>query len=228
MQHRCLWQIVAIDEWMIQKIDQHPMATIMSHAEAFTYFFMRNVTIKYSAVALLRHLANSSKLVYLDLSWQDVLRDINFLGKSVCSNLEYLLLDNCNNLNAYSVIQVVKLLSKLKMLSLNGLALSPDKVQVIAHLELSRQQYRFSIGLTGAVLSVETAEILFQNHPSLLLLQLSNWVHNTMLVFFFNLIRYILCMQLLLSDIQGMFCLSTRGSSMSIWECITGFQWLTC
>ena len=157
------------------------MATIMSHAEAFTYFFMRNVTIKYSAVALLRHLANSSKLVYLDLSWQDVLRDINFLGKTVCSNLEYLLLDNCNNLNAYSVIQVVKLSSKLKMLSLNGLALSPDKVQVITHLVLSRL---FSIGLTGAVLSVETAEILFQNHPSLLFLQLSNWVHNTMLVFF--------------------------------------------
>ena len=67
----CLWQIVAIDEWMIQKIDQHPMATIMSHAEAFTYFSMRNVTIKYSAVGLLRHLANSSKLVYLHLSWQD-------------------------------------------------------------------------------------------------------------------------------------------------------------
>ena len=78
----CLWQIVAIDEWMIQKIDQHPMATIMPHAEAFTYFSMRNVTIKYSAVALLRHLANSSKLVYLDLSWQDVLRDINFFGKN--------------------------------------------------------------------------------------------------------------------------------------------------
>lgn len=167
----CLWQIVAIDDWMIQKIDQHPMATIMSHAEAFTYFSMRNVTIKYSAVSLLRHLANSSKLVYLDLSWQDVLRDINFLGKTVCSNLEYLLLDNCKNLNAYSVIQVVKLSSKLKMLSINGLALSPDNVQVIAHLELSRL---FSIGLTGAVLSVETAEIFFQNHPSLLFLQLSN------------------------------------------------------
>ena len=57
------------------------------------------------------------------------------------------------------------------MLSLNGLTLSPDNVQVIAHLELSRL---FSIGLTGAVLSVETAEILFQNHPSLLFLQLSN------------------------------------------------------
>ena len=163
----CLWQIVAIDEWMIQKIDQHPMATIMPHAEAFTYFSMRNVTIKYSAVALLRHLANSSKLVYLDLSWQDVLRDINFLGKTVCSNLEYLLLD----LNAYSVIQVVQLSSKLKLLSLNGLALSPDNVQAIAHLELSRL---FSIGLTGAGLSLETAEIFFQNHPSLLFLQLSN------------------------------------------------------
>ena len=119
----CLWQIVAIDEWMIQKIDQHPMATIMPHAEAFTYFSMRNVTIKYSAVALLRHLANSSKLVYLDLSWQDLLREINFLGKTVCSNLEYLLLDNCKNLNAYSVIQVVQLSPKLKLLSLNGLAL---------------------------------------------------------------------------------------------------------
>lgn len=166
-----LWQIVAIDEWMIQKIDPHPMTTIMSHAEAFTYFSMRNVTIKYSAVALLRHLANSSKLVYLDLSWQDVLRDINFLGKTVCSNLEYLLLDNCKNLNAYSVIQVVQLPSKLKLLSLNGLALSPDNVQAIAHLELSRL---FSIGLTGAVLSLETAEIFFQNHPSLLFLQLSN------------------------------------------------------
>ena len=62
-------------------------------------------------------------------------------------------------MNAYSAIQVVKLSSKLKMLSLNGLALSPDNVQVIAHLELSRL---FSIGL--AVLSVETAEIFFQNH----------------------------------------------------------------
>lgn len=78
-----LWQIVTIDGWMIQKIDQHPVATVMFHAEDFTYFSMRNVTIKYSAVALLRHLANSSKLVYLDLSWQDVLRDINFLGKTV-------------------------------------------------------------------------------------------------------------------------------------------------
>lgn len=87
-----MWQIVAIDEWMTQKTDQHPMVTTMSHAEAFTYFPMRNVTIKYSAVALLRHLDNSSKLVYLDLSWQDVLRDINFLGKIVCSNLESLLL----------------------------------------------------------------------------------------------------------------------------------------
>ena len=162
----CLWQIVAIDEWMIQKIYQQPMATIMSHAEAFTYFSMRNVTIKYSVVALLRHLANSSKLVYLDLSWQDVLREINFLGKTVCSNLEYLLLDNCKNLNAYSVIQVVQLSPKLKLLSL-----TPDNVQAIAHLELSRL---FSIGLTGVVLSLETAEIFFQNHPSLLFLQLSN------------------------------------------------------
>lgn len=162
----CLWQIVAIDEWMIQKIYQQPMATIMSHAEAFTYFSMRNVTIKYSVVALSRHLANSSKLVYLDLSWQDVLREINFLGKTVCSNLEYLLLDNCKNLNAYSVIQVVQLSPKLKLLSL-----TPDNVQAIAHLELSRL---FSIGLTGAVLSLETAEIFFQNHPSLLFLQLSN------------------------------------------------------
>ena len=57
------------------------------------------------------------------------------------------------------------------MLSLNGLTLSPDNVQVIAHLELSRL---FSIGLTGAVLSVESAETFFQNHPSLLFLQLSN------------------------------------------------------
>ena len=39
------------------------------------------------------------------------------------------------------------------------------------NLELSRP---FSIGLTGAVLPVETAEIFFQNHPSLLFLQLSN------------------------------------------------------
>ena len=77
------------------------------------------------------------------------------------ARLEYLLLDNCKNLNAYGAIQVVKLSSKLKMLSLNGLALSPDNVQVIAHLELSTL---FSIGLTGAVLSVETAEIFFQNH----------------------------------------------------------------
>ena len=77
------------------------------------------------------------------------------------ARLEYLLLDNCKNLNAYSAIQVVKLSSKLKMLSLNGLALSPDNVQVIAHLELSTL---FSIGLTGAVLSVESAEIFFQNH----------------------------------------------------------------
>ena len=89
----------------------------------------------------------------------------------MCSKLEYLLLDNCKNLNAYSVIQAVKLLSKLKMLSLNGLALSPDNVQVIPHLELSRL---FSIGITGAVLPVETAEIFFQNHARLLFLQLSN------------------------------------------------------
>ena len=67
----CLWQIVAIDEWMIQKIDKHPMATIMSHAKAFTYFSTRNVTIEYLTVSFLRHLGNSSKLVYLDLSWQD-------------------------------------------------------------------------------------------------------------------------------------------------------------
>ena len=103
----------------------------------------------------------------------------------MCSNLEYLLLDNCKNLNAYSVIQVVKLPSKLKMLSLNGLALSPDNVQVIAHLELSRLYY---IGLTGAVLSVETAEIFFQNHQvyyfySFQTVRLTNqvlggWVHN--------------------------------------------------
>lgn len=78
-----LWQIAAIDEWMIQKIDQQPVATIMFHAQAFTYFSMRSVTIKYSVLALLRHLANSSKLVSLDLSWQDVLRGINFLGKTV-------------------------------------------------------------------------------------------------------------------------------------------------
>ena len=78
----CLWQIVAIDEWIIKKIDQHPLATIMSHAEAFTYFSLRHVTTKYSAVALLRHLANSSKLVYLDLSWQDVLRKYQFFGKN--------------------------------------------------------------------------------------------------------------------------------------------------
>ena len=57
------------------------------------------------------------------------------------------------------------------MLSLNGLALLADNVQVIPHLELSRL---FSIGLTGAVLPVETAEIFFQNHASLLFLQLSN------------------------------------------------------
>ena len=111
----------------------------------------------------------------------------------MCSNLEYLLLDNCKNLNAYSVIQVVKLSSKLQMLSLNGLTVSPDNVQVIAHLELSRL---FSIGLTSAVFSVETAEIFSQNHPSLLFLQLSNrtidkpgfrgWGHNTMLAFLFN------------------------------------------
>ena len=120
------------------------MATIMSHAEAFAYFSMRNVTIKYLTVALLRHLANSSKLVYLDLSWQEGLRDIIFfLGKTVCSNLEYLLLDNCKNLNAYSVIQVVKLSSKLQMLSLNGLTISPDNVQVIAHLEQAFK-YRFN------------------------------------------------------------------------------------
>ena len=83
------------------------------------------------------------------------------LSTSKLARLEYLLLDNCKNLNAYSAIQVVKLSSKLKMLSLNGLALSPDNVQVIAHLELSML---FSIGLTGAVLSVETAEIFYQNH----------------------------------------------------------------
>ena len=95
------------------------------------------------------------------------LPQIFYKGKSVFSYS----VDNCKNLNAYSVIQVVKLLSKLKILSLNGLTLSPDNVQVIAHLELSRL---FSIALTGAVLSVETAEIFFQNHPSLPLLQLSN------------------------------------------------------
>ena len=118
----------------------------MPHAEAFTYFSMTNVTHKVFGCGTFTSLSQFFK---------------TSLSTSKLARLEYLLLDNCKNLNAYSAIQVAKLSSKLKMLTLNGLALSPDNVQVIVHLELSRL---FIIGLTGAVLSVETAEIFFQNH----------------------------------------------------------------
>lgn len=171
----CLWGVIPIDEWMISHIDERPLARIMSHAAAFTYFSMRNVSLDHSTVTLLSYLANSSKLVYLDLSRQNVLSNVDFLGKPACLNIEYLLLDNCKNLDANSVIQCAKRLSKLQMLSVNGLELSQENVGVIAHLKLPRL---FNLGLSGAVLSLETVEILLQNHPKLLFLQISNLLAN--------------------------------------------------
>jgi hypothetical protein len=61
------------------------------------------------------------------------------------------------------------------MLSVNGLVLSQENVGVIAHLKLPRL---FNLGLSGAVLSLETVEILLQNHPKLLFLQISNLLAN--------------------------------------------------
>ena len=167
----CLWKIIPIDEWMISYIKEDPLATIMSHSCAFSYYFsMRNVLIDKSSVALLCQLAHSCKLAYLDLSHQQLLRSIDFLSKRPSHSLEYLLLDKCCNLQENSVIKVLKYLTKLRMLSIDGLALSQENQFAIAQLPALEI---FSLGLGGSMLIIEVNETILQHYPKLLFLKLS-------------------------------------------------------
>lgn len=156
---------------MILHINEQPFARIMSHSNALTYFSMRSVTVNRSSVALLNNLANSTRLVYLDLSGQNDLGNIDFLGKPACSNIEYLHLDNCKNLDINSVLDSVRHKFKLKMLSLNGLALHPEAAEALSQFDLPSL---FNLGLSGADISLPNIEVFVQNYPRLLFLQVSN------------------------------------------------------
>lgn len=166
----CLWKIIPIDEWMISNIREGPLATLMSHSSAFCYFSMRNVLVDNFSVALLSQLAHSSKLVYLDLSGQHLLRNVEFLCKRPSNSLEYLFLENCSHLSEKSVIEAVKHLTKLKMLSIDGLALSQENQFAIAQLQAPGI---FNLGLGGSVLTIEITEMILQNFSKMIFLKLS-------------------------------------------------------
>ena len=59
------------------------------------------------------------------------------------------------------------------MLSLYGLVIQPDKLHDVAHFNMPKLQ---SLGLTGAILSLESTENLFVNFQALLFIQVSKYI----------------------------------------------------
>lgn len=163
-----LWKSIPINEWMVDHIEKQPLDNIMSHSTAFEYFSLRNVKLDNSSVPLLDKLLFSSKLVYLDLSGQYLLTNVNFL-KHLC-NLEYLLLENCHKLNENNLVANIQPLTKLKMLSLNGLALSADNQTTVATMQSAGI---LNLDLGGSILTFNIVNMILENFPRLLFLKIS-------------------------------------------------------
>ena len=71
-----LWRDVILNEWDITRLEDRHSEKIMRHSHEFVIFSPQHMKIEGPSVriteTLERNLAVASKLVYLDLSWQDL------------------------------------------------------------------------------------------------------------------------------------------------------------
>ena len=125
----------------ITRLEEKHFETIMSYFHGFVFFSLRHIKIEGLSVrvteTLEKNLAMASKLVYLDLSWQD-LSSVDFLlNGNTQHNIETLILDNCKNIEFKLLFNAILKLQNLSYLSLNNInLLAQDAVVIAKHTPL--------------------------------------------------------------------------------------------
>ena len=149
----------------------------MRHSHGFVFFSLRHIKIEGPSVRItetLENLAMASKLVYLDLSWQDV-SSVDFLLNGITQhNIETLILDNCKNIEFKHLFNAILKLQNLSYLSLNNIyLLAQDAVAITKHTPLV-----FYLGFSGIDLNMSDVNSSLENTNRLIFLEMSSFDHN--------------------------------------------------
>lgn len=135
---------------------------IMSHSSGFVYLSMKYIELETSTINILQNsLVFASKLVHLDLSGMPI-TSIDFILEGTVPPLEILIPDDCKAIDTSqycSLITFIKQLTKLTILSLNGVNLSPSQAVAIA----SSRPELFMLGLRGVRLSPVDVTCILQS-----------------------------------------------------------------
>ena len=173
-----LWRMLPLDEWNIEYLSKSNLLSIVSHFSGFVDLSMKYIELQTSTINILQNsLVFASKLVHLDLSGMPI-TSIDFILEGTVPPLEILILDDCKAIDTSqycSLITVIKQLTKLTILSLKGVNLSPSQAVAIA----SSQPELFMLGLRGVRLSpVDVTCILQSCTIRLQFLQMSSFSNN--------------------------------------------------
>lgn len=119
---------VILNEWDITRLEGKHFEKNMRHSHGFGFFFsLRHIKIEDPSLriteSLKMNLAMASKLVYLDLSWQDVSSVHFLLNGNTQHNIETLILDNCKNIEFKLLFNAKLKLQNLSCLLLNNINL---------------------------------------------------------------------------------------------------------
>ena len=139
-----LWRDVILNEWDITRLEEKHFEKIMRHSHRFVFFSLRHIKIEGPSVriteTLEKNFAMASKLVHLDLSWQDVSSVDFLLNGNTQHNIETLILDNCKNIEFKHLFNAILKLQNLSYLSLNNINLQYNTAPCLSSgLSLSLQ-----------------------------------------------------------------------------------------
>ena len=173
-----LWRILPLDNCKVKCLNKGNLLSILAHSSGFECLSINYIELPELSYTILQNsLIRASKLVYLDLSGQPLM-NIDFIRMEKVPPLVTLTLDDYLNLYTGSeqFMDIIRLLTNLRYLSLNRVSLSQRQAITIA----KAQPELFLLGLSGAhgLCSRDVLTILQSCNVRLHFLQLSPYLNH--------------------------------------------------